>query len=253
MNKIKFISAFFIILASVFYIGCGEDSVNNNGGGPGGTAPTLNMKAGSLYIFNVDSLPVSGGTPTPTRLKTYHTFLAAVTFGGKSNAFPIVSETRDTVANISLGTDTFYVCYESGKFYQYGMLQIISPTIPAAWDLVADFNVSSGTSFTIASGVPITIGAITATADITGKIAADTTFNTAGWNNVGINCYRSEIVADISISGLPVGKVYVDYYIGDADPASNPSGMVRVKLRPFTILTYSQAGIDQALIRAIIP
>jgi len=252
MNKIKFISAFFIILASVFYIGCGEDSVTNNGGGPGGTAPNIDMKAGSFYIFNIDSLPVSGGS-APTNLKTYNTFLAAVTYQGKSNAFPIVSETRDTVANVSLGTDTFYVCYESGKFYQYGMLQLISPTIPASWDLVADFNVSLGTSFTIANGVPITIGAITAIANITGKIAADTTFNTAGWNNVGINCYRSEIAADISVSGFPAGIVYVDYYIGDADPASNPSGMVRVKLRPFTILTYSQSGIDQALIRAIVP
>ncbi|MEO8515075.1 MAG: hypothetical protein ABI543_16075 [Ignavibacteria bacterium] len=250
MKNLKFFSALLLVVSVVYLWGCGDDSTTTPGGGSG-SVPTLNMKAGDLYVFNVDSLSVSGGPPTHTHLKTYNTFLTPITFVGKANAFPIITETRDTVLNQSLGTDTFYVCYESGKFYQYGMLSLISPTIPASWDLVADFNVSSGTSFTIANGVPITLGSITATANISGKIAADTTFNTAGWGNVGINCFRSQILADISLSGLPIGKVYVDYYIGDADPSTNPSGMVRVKLNPFTILTFTQAGLDQALIRHV--
>ncbi|KXK45120.1 MAG: hypothetical protein UZ05_CHB002002523 [Chlorobi bacterium OLB5] len=234
----------------VYVYGCGSDDVvNNNNGGTGGV-PTLNMQVGALYVFNVDSLPNSGN-PVNTRLKSYNTYLAQGTYFGQSNAFQILTETRDTVANISLGTDTFYVRYDGGKFYQYGMLQIISPSISPSWDLVADFNVAQGTTFDIALGVPIVLGSITAEANIRGKIAADTTFNTAGWGNVGINCYRSEIVADILVSTLPVGKVYVDYYIGDADPATNPSGMVRVKLRPFTILTFTQAGLDQYLLRKL--
>lgn len=252
MNKIKYFSLFVLAAAFIFIYGCGGDDtvINNNNGG--GTVPTLNMKVGSLYIFNVDSLPNSGGV-THTRLKSYNTYLAQGTYFGQSNAFQILTETRDTITNISLGTDTFYVRYDGGKFYQYGMLQIISPSIPASWDLVADFNVSQGTSFNIATNVPIVLGSITATANITGKIAADTTFNTAGWGNTGINCFRSEIAAAISVSGLPVGTVYVDYFIGDNDPTSNPSGMVRVKLRPFTILTFNQAGLDQTLLRAVIP
>lgn len=249
MNKLKFFSIFLLAAAMVYVWGCGDDSTTGTPG-TGGTAPTLNMQVGALYVFNVDSLPPSGGV-THTRLKSYNTYLAQGTYFGQSNAFQILTETRDTVLNLSLGTDTFYVRYDGGKFYQYGMLQIISPSIPASWDLVADFNVSQGTSFTIANGVPIVLGSITANANISGKIAADTTFTTAGWGNVGINCFRSEIAADISVSGLPVGTVYVDYFIGDADPSTNPSGMVRVKLRPFTILTFTQAGLDQTLLRHV--
>lgn len=249
MNKLKFFSIFLLTAAMVYVWSCGDDTTTGTPG-TGGTVPTLNMQVGALYVFNVDSLPPSGGV-TNTRLKSYNTYLAQGTYFGQSNAFQILTETRDTVLNLSLGTDTFYVRYDGGKFYQYGMLQIISPSIPASWDLVADFNVSQGTSFTIANGVPIVLGSITANANITGKIAADTTFTTAGWGNVGINCFRSEIAAEISVSGLPVGTVYVDYFIGDADPASNPSGMVRVKLRPFTILTFSQAGLDQTMLRHV--
>lgn len=249
MNKLKFFSIILLTAAMVYVWGCGDDTTTGNNNG-GGTVPTLNMQVGSIYSFSVDSLPTSGGV-THTRLQSYNTYLSVGTFNGKDNAYAILTETKDTLLNISLGTDTFYVCYEGGKFYQYGMLQLISPSIPASWDLVADFNVSQGTSFNIASNVPITLvpGAV---ANISGKIATDTTFNTAGWGNIGINCYRSEIVADISISSLSIGKVYVDYYIGDADPTTNPSGMVRVKLRPVSLTVYQAAGIDQIFLRKIL-
>lgn len=243
MKNLKFFSAFLLIAVSVFFYSCGEDSTTTPTG-TGGTPPTLNMTVGSIYSFDVDSLPISGGV-THTRLQSYNTYLAQGTYFGQSNAFQILTETKDTLLNLSLGKDTFYVRYDGGKFYQYGMLQLISPSIPASWDLVADFNVSQGTSFNIANNVPIVLGSITATANINGSVAADTTFNTAGWGNVGINCYRSEIVAEIFISSLSIGKVYVDYYIGDNDPTTNPSGMVRVKLRPVNLTVYQAAGIDQ--------
>lgn len=253
MNRLKFFSIFLLTTAMVYVWGCGDDSTTG-GNNTGGTAPNLNMRVGSIYTFNIDSLGLSGSV-TKTSLKTINTYLAQGTYFGQTNAFQIHTETKDTITNISLGTDTFYVRYDGGKFYQYGVLQLISPTIPASWDLVADFNVSQGTVFTIADNVPINIGSITgATANITGRIAADTTFNTYGWGNVGINCFRSEIVADIIFSGFSLGKVYVDYYIGDNDPTTNPSGMVRVKLRPVTLGSiYSQAGVDQYLQRAVLP
>lgn len=245
MKKIKFFSFLILAAAMVYVYGCGDDAVNNNTGGTGGTVPTLNMRVGSFLVFNIDSLGTNGSV-SHTSLKTSNTYLAQGTYFGQANAFQILSQTKDTITNITLSTDTFYVRYDGGKFYQYGVLQIISPSIPASWDLVADFNVSQGTSYNIASAVPISL-IPGATANITGKIAADTTFNTQGYGNVGINCYRAEIVADIIIGGFSVGKVYVDYYIGDADPATNPSGMVRVKLRPITLPVYSQSGVDQFL------
>lgn len=248
MNKLKFFSIFLLAAAMVYVWGCGDNSTTGTPG-TGGTAPTLNMTVGSIYSFSVDSLPTSGGV-THTSLQSYNTFLAQGRFHDKDNAFKILTETRDTATNSSLGTDTFYVCYEGGKFYQWGMLQLISPSITASWDLVADFNVSQGTTFNIATGVPINIIPNT-TANITGRIAVDTTFNTAGWGNIGINCYRSEIVADILLSSLPIGKVYVDYYIGDADPTTNPSGMVRVKLRPVNLTVYQAAGLDQSFLRRL--
>ena len=61
------------------------------------------------------------------------------------------------------------------------------------------------------------------------------------------------IVADIIVFGFSVGKVYVDYYIGDNDPTSNPSGMVRVKLRPVNLTVYQAAGVDQKIQNFIIP
>jgi hypothetical protein len=249
MKNLKFFSAFLLITFALYFGGCGDDTTTTPGGGSG-SVPTLNMKVGSVYIYNLDSLPVSGGNPIHTRLLSYDTIKAKGTFNGQNDAYMITSSLRDTAFPIvPLGTTTYYVRYDGGKFYQYGVLQLISPTIPATWDLVADFNVTQGTSFNIASGVAIP-NIPGATANITGKIAVDTTFNASGFGNV--NCFRSEIVADISISGLPVGKVYVDYYIGDADPSTNPSGSVRVKLRPVNISgIFTQTGLDKYLQRYI--
>lgn len=244
MNKIKIFTFFVLTAAMVWVWGCGDDSTTGGNNTPG-TAPSLNMRVGSIYVFNIDSLGTNGSV-SHTSLKTSNTYLNQGTYFGQSNAFQILSQTKDTLLNITLSTDTFYVRYEGGKFYQYGVLQLISSTIPASWDLVADFNVSQGTSFDIATGVPIS-QIPNATANITGRIAVDTTFNTHGYGNIGINCYKSEIVADIIIASFSIGKVYVDYYIGDADPTTNPSGMVRVKLRPVTLPVYSQAGVDQYL------
>lgn len=249
MNKLKLISAFLILTAAVFYSGCGDDSGIVD---PAANAPTINMKVGSFYVFNIDSLATSG-TVQGTRLKTSHTFLNQGTYFGQSNVFQIKAETKDSTILPVLASDTFYVRYDGGKFYQYGVIQLIDPAQTPTWDLVADFTVSQGTQWTIASNISIVIGPVTATATIKGKITGEETFVTHGYGSKTINCFRSEITADISVSGFPVGTVYVDYYIGDSDPATNPAGMVRLKLRPVNLTLYQAAGVDQKIQNFVIP
>jgi len=254
MNKIKFFSAFFIILASVFYIGCGEDSVPNNGGGTG-TAPTINMKVNSLYGFTNDSLDTNGTTRS-TRIRTIQTIIAEGTFFLQPNAFAVRTESRDTVSNTLVGVDTFYVRYADGKFYQYGMLRLIDPTQTEKWDLVADFNLAHGTQWDIGT-ISTTISGFAVTSNVKGKVAANTPFTT---NNTGlsINNYQIEIEAPIVSLGQSLGSIFVDYYIGYSDPATNPAGMVRLKLRPihlqsFGITIYRAAGADQKIDYYVIP
>jgi hypothetical protein len=248
MKNLKFFSAFIVISLTVFYIGCGEDTTTNNNGGGSGTPPTINMQVGAVYEFAVDSLPTSGGV-TGTRIETIQSYLAQGTFFGQSNVFQVRSVTQDSVITVPFAVDTFYVRYEGGKFYQYGVLQMISSTIPASWDLVADFTVTAGNTWSIGQNVPFQIGPVGGTANITGKIAVDTTFLTHGSSGQSVNAYRSEIVADLFITGgLNIGKVYVDYFIGDSDPASNPAGLVRLRLRPVNLSGfYTAAGVDQRI------
>ncbi len=247
MNKLKFFSALLIAALSFAYLGCGDDATtNNNGGNTGGTPPTINMTAGAFYKFNVDSIQTSGSI-TRTRYKTWHTYLTPITYQGKSNVFPIKIETRDSIIPVPLAVDTFYVCYENGKFYQFGVLQLVSPSFPATWDLVADFTVSMGTVWTIGQNVPFSIPPLSGTATITGKIAVDTTFKTFGWGERNVNSYRAEIVADLMVATISVGKIYVDYFIGDSDPTTNPAGLVRLRLRPINLTVYTAAGFEQTI------
>ncbi|KXK53174.1 MAG: hypothetical protein UZ05_CHB002001186, partial [Chlorobi bacterium OLB5] len=51
MKKIKFFSFLILAAAMVYVYGCGDDAVNNNTGGTGGTVPTLNMQVGALYVL----------------------------------------------------------------------------------------------------------------------------------------------------------------------------------------------------------
>ena len=241
MKKTKYFTSFLFtaIFAALIISGCGDDSTptNNN---TGGTPPTINMTVGAVYTFNVDSL-LTNGTVRTTRLKTTQTYASP-----SAGAFQITAVTQDSLGG-PLITDTFSVKYEGGKFYQYGVLQLLDPNIPASWDMVADFTLSQGTQWTIADDVPFSIGTITGTADIKGKIAVDTTFHTTGWGNNAVNAFRSEITADITVFSAYAGTIYVDYFIGDADPATNPSGLVRLRLRPINLTGYSAAGADQKM------
>ncbi|MCI0449579.1 MAG: hypothetical protein L0Y79_07315 [Chlorobi bacterium] len=234
MSKIKFLALFTAVITAVFVIGCSEDTTTNNQGGQGGN-PNINMQVGAVYTMNVDSIQTNGNV-TGTRLKTTHTYLSQGTFFGQSNVFQIRSVTQDSAGGPTL-IDTFYVRYEGGKFYQYGIINLLDPNITPTWDLVADYTVAFGTQWTIAANVVTQFG----TVNIRAKVAVDTTFHTYGYGNNPVNAYRSEITADIA--NIPF--VYVDYFIGDADPATNPSGLVRLRLRPF--LTFG--GVDQKIQR----
>jgi hypothetical protein len=252
MNKLNFFSAFLVIVLSVIYIGCGDDTTTNNNGGNNSTPPNIQLKQGAFYTFNIDSIQTNGNV-TGTRFKASNTYLAPITFQGKSNVFPIRIETKDSTIPVPLAVDTYYVCYEGGKFYQYGVLQLVSPSFPATWDVVGDFTVALGNQWIIGQNVPFTIGVISGTANITGKIAVDTTFKTQFYGERDVNAYRSEIVAELFVSTFSIGKIYVDYFIGDSDPATNPAGLVRLRLRPINVTAYTAAGFDQKIQTWIIP
>jgi len=244
MSKIKFLALFLFTVAitAVLAIGCSEDTTTNNQGGQG-NPPNINMQVGAVYTMNVDSIPQSGN-PVHTILKTIHTYLSQGTYFGQSNVFQVRAVTQDSVAQTPIAIDTYYVRYDAGKFYQYGVLQLLDPAINPTWDLVADFTVAQGTQWTIANGVSISF-VTGATANIKAKIAADTTFKTYGFGERDVNGYRSEITADIFLGPVQLGTVYVDYFIGDADPATNPSGLVRLRLRPINLTVYQAAGAQQ--------
>jgi hypothetical protein len=261
MKNLKYtLSALIIIvLSSLFTIGCGDDGETTTPNNPGGgTPPNLNMKVNSFYAFTNDSLDTNGTTIRNTRLRTTHSYAAQGTFFGQSNAFQIIAETKDTTTNphTLVSKDTIYVRYDGGKFYQYGMVQFIDPSQSPTWDLVADFTLATGTQWNIAT-INTVISGFSVQTVIKGKVAENTPFTT---NNTGlsINNYRIEITGESTALGFPIGTTYVDYYIGYADPATNPSGMVRLKLRPVwlqingsTILR--SAGVDQKISYYVIP
>jgi hypothetical protein len=260
MKNLKLTSVFlFILTLSLLYTtGCGDDSTTNNNN-QGGTPPTLNMKVGSLYGFTNDSLDTNGTTIRPTRLRTIQNYVAQGTFFGQPDAFHIHSETKDTVINITVASSDFYVRYDGGKFYQYGLKRIIDSTQAPTWDLVADFNVATGTQWDIGT-ITTVLGGFSVQTVIKGKVAENTPFTT---NNTGqsINNYRIEITGEASTLGFPIGTVYVDYYIGYADPSTNPSGLVRLRFRPVWLklpppantTIFRSAGVDQKISYYVIP
>jgi hypothetical protein len=236
-----------ILSAGIFMSsGCGGDDTPVT---PPTTYPTITMKSGSSYMFTNDSLNQSG---------TYHTailtkddYLAETTIGGKS-CFPVKDVTYDTTLGfpVIIRSDTLYVSYDAsaGKFYQYGIVKLIDSTKPPTWDLVADFSVAAGTSWTIATNDSIVINGVHLTTNVSAKVAETTTFNTTGTPVTTISCYRIEIAAAIFAGPLQAGTVYFDYYIGYASTATNPSGIVRLKLRPVNLSgLFTAAGFDRVL------
>jgi hypothetical protein len=179
---------------------------------------------------------------------------AQTTYQGKT-AYLVTSTNFDT--NTSQTTVIpYYISYDqaTGKYYQYGITALINPTQPPAWDIVGDFDVQRGNSYAISTinytvNIP-PLGNVTFSGPLTGRIADSTTISTTG-NGQSISCYRIEMNAAISgvVGAVTItASIYVDYYLG----YSSPTGIVELKLRPFSFMTgatpiLNEPGFDRKL------
>jgi hypothetical protein len=161
----------------------------------------------------------------------------------------IGATTKDTITNTTLSVETFYVKYDAsaGKFYQYGAVKLIDSTQTANWDLVADFSIPTGTEWQMAS-ITNVFGIPSTSAIIKSKVAKDTSFACSGAGAAEIKAYRVEMTASVAVSGFPVGNIVLEYYIGYTPTgSSNPSGVVRLRLRHVNLSLISYPGFDQKL------
>ncbi|RPI18364.1 MAG: hypothetical protein EHM58_05900 [Ignavibacteriae bacterium] len=250
-NKIYLFTALCTFLLTFAYVGCGDDTVVPPPSGSG--YPNIDIKQNAKYTYNNFVLD-SNGTQIPTDTTTENTVKAKGTFFGENDAFMIESVTRDAEFPIPIANDTFYVKYDAtnGKFYHYGAVNFFDPSQAPKWDLMADFSQPLGTSWTIATGIPVP-GVSGATASITAKVVVDTVFNTTATPPVSVKAYRIEMNATVMFSTLQLGNIYIDYFLGytPTSAPSNPSGVLRVRLRPIKLnlglTAYKQDGADQIL------
>lgn len=242
------ITYFFAILLSALIFSC-SDSTTNPGNPPGsGTYPNINIKVGSAYHFTNDSL-TTDSTSVHTSIRTVDTVVAKGTFFSQDSVYMIGATTKDTITNTTLNVETFYVKYDAaaGKFYQYGAVKLIDTTQAANWDLVADFSAAAGTEWPIAHIVNV-LGFTGTSADIKSKVAKDTTFQCSGAGGTIIKAYRVEMTAYCFFGAFPVGNIVLEYYIGyTPSGSSNPSGVVRLRLRHINLSLLTYPGFDQKL------
>jgi hypothetical protein len=88
---------------------------------------------------------------------------------------------------------------------------------------------------------------------LTGKVADSLTFQSTGTPPQTIQAFRIELHTLLSGNFVTAADIYIDYYIGHSHLSygTNPSGLVRLKLRPFkivtSVITYPVAGFDRIL------
>lgn len=257
--------AYFSILVitfilSIFYTGC-DDSGLAPTKTVSGFKPTMRIHQGARYIYTNDSLLNNNGSITTQRtsITTYDTVRAPLTFYSVS-CFPITST---SIGSTPIERDTFYVSYDStaGKVYQFGIKQFINPLQLPSWDLVADFSIARGSTWSVGdinSSVIIPgLGNIDFTGPLTGKVADSTIVNTTATPSTAVHCYRIELNASLSgsVAGQTVtASIIIDYYLGyysDQFP-NNPSGIIRITFRPFSFNVlgtpvFYQSGLDRIL------
>jgi hypothetical protein len=244
MNKLKTLTTllFSCIIAAILIPACGEDSAPNNGGtgGGGGWHPNLNFSQGQIFVYSNDSLHAQGGGHTFTGVRTTSTIQAQTTYQGQQ-CYPVTGVNYDSTPPPTTTPDLpYWIRYDqsSGKLYQYGIQQLINPGLPGSWDVVGDFDVARGTEYNIAS-INYTvlipgIGNVTFTGPLKGKIADSTTIQTTRTPPETIPCYRIELTASVTASGNIGATVIIDYYIGYGTPPNGVTGIVELKLRPFS-------------------
>lgn len=254
MKKIKFAASFFVILASVFYIGCGDSGVVTPPTGSG-WHPNLVFNVNQQFVYSTDSLPPSGPA-IHKRTRTTSTIQAQVTYQGEL-CYPVTGSTFDTATNITTPEPPYWIRYDqaTGKYYQFGIKQLININQTATWDLVGDFDAARGTSYDIGDvnytiTLPPPYGNINFTGPLTGKIDS-TTITTTGNPPQTIPCYKISMTASVSGStplGTVTATIILDYYLG----YSAPTGIVELKLSPFsfylgTTALLPQPGFDRKL------
>ena len=256
-NKTQLIfAAILMAVLCISYTGCGTDDVTST---PVGPPPTIRMTPGSTYDFTYDSLTATAVSQTIRLGRTSHDVVQPqLVFTGKT-CYPVISTTKDSLGSV-ISIDTNYYSYDStaGKFYQFGISKFINPAFgTATWDLVADFSVAMGTTWTVGQiNYVVNVGGTnyTFTGPLTSKVAEKTTIQTTGSPSQSIDVYRCELFAHITSSGsvAVTADIYVDYYIGYVSTSTNPSGQVEVKLRPFSFnsggsVLVNEPGDDRKL------
>lgn len=251
----KLIPILFLLtaFAAFLLVGC-DDSGNAPTGGTTGGNPNIQLKAGSIFYYNTDTISQSGAV-FQTGWLTKDSIQSETSYNGK-NGFPIHSVTRDTVLGGALIQDqTLYVSYDSqtGQLYQWGVKQLFDPGQTGSWDLLADFS-KMGTDVSLFT-ITNLFGQSFLSANVSSNVKYDTTITTTG-SAINVHCYKVAVVADIIASGMSIGKAYLDYFVGytPSSNTSNPSGRIRIKLYPVSISGFPGiAGVDQKLNRFIVP
>jgi hypothetical protein len=253
MKKIKFASLFFIILASIFYIGCGDDETAPVTGGSG-WHPNLTFTVGQQFKYSNDSLLAGGSGSIRKRNSSTSTIQAQTTYQGEL-CYPVTGITYDSVTQQTTPEPTYYFRYDqaSGKFYQYGIKQLINISLPGSWDLVGDFDAVRGSSYFIGD-INYTVlipglGNVTFTGPLNGKIEDSTTITTTHpVTPQTIPCYKISMTATITGTGGITATIILEYYLG----YSAPTGIVELKLNPFSFFiggtpVLPQPGFDRKL------
>jgi hypothetical protein len=256
MKDKKIILALFLAASIMLalFTGCDDAGVETKTP-TGGPMPNIQMKPGSYFYYNNDSI-AQNGTVYNTAWRTKDSIRTQENFGGK-DCFPIQSITQDTtIPNfpVTIQSQTLYVSYDSqtGVLYQWGVKKLFDPAQTETWDSVADFSRPLGTPvplFTI-NGIG---GQTFLSANVSSTVQYDTTIIALA-SGVSVNCYKIAVVADFIVSGLSVGKAYIDYYIGYTPSSStNPSGRIKLKFYPVNIMGFTYPGGDQKLNRFFVP
>ncbi len=251
-NKFHILFLFSLFFITIVFFSCSttSDTVTP---GPGGY-PTINLTVGSAYTYTIDSLHVGGGS---TRLgnNVRSTILANGTFFDSTDVFMTQVIERDG-GGLTVSNDTTYSKYNAatGKGYSYGFSQLFNPALTPKWDMLADFSVTFNTTWVIDNiNAILTIpqGNINMTGPLTGQVAEATTIQTTGSPAETIQCYRIELNAALSGTIVIAQITYtlsttltVDYYLGysSSQYPGNPSGVVRLTNRTFTITTNPNIG-----------
>jgi hypothetical protein len=260
MRKIKNISAFATALfTALLFLSCSDDGTTPGGSTPtgGGWHPNLTFSPGQNFVYTTDSLTPTG-TPIRKRTRTSDTIKAQITYQGQL-CYPVSGSTYDSVTQ-QITPEIYWIRYDqsSGKYYQYGIQQLINPGLPGSWDVVGNFDAARGSSYDIATvnytiPLPQPYGSINFTGPLKGKVADSTTIQTTGTPTQSIKCYRIELTAEITgmYGSIPItATIIVDYYLG----FDVPTGIVEIKSRPFAFKIYGipiqgleQPGFDRKL------